>query len=213
MMGNSPSASGSKGSMAILRRYPIGAEPHAGGTHFRVWAPRSSNVSVEIYEADEASHVVPLKAAGGGYFEGDVAGLLPGARYFYRLDQGAFPDPASRAQPDGPHGLSVVVDTAFPWTDAAWRGRPAGELVLYEMHLGTFTPEGTWDAAREQLPELARLGITALEIMPIAEMPGRFGWGYDGVNLFAPTRLYGPPSAAQAFVNRAHELGLMVILD
>lgn len=199
--------------MPISRRYPIGAEPHAGGTHFRVWAPRSATVSAEIYEADEVVYTVPLKAAGKGYFEADVAGLSAGARYFYRLEQGAFPDPASRAQPDGPHGLSAVVDTAFPWTDTAWRGRPVSELVLYEMHLGTFTPEGTWDAAREQLPELARLGITALEIMPIAEMPGQFGWGYDGVNLFAPTRIYGPPAAAQAFVNRAHELGLMVILD
>ena len=106
----------------------------------------------------------------------------------------ALPDPASRFQPEGPHGPSEIVDPgAFAWTDGAWRGRTREQLVIYEMHVGTFTPEGSWEAASRELPALAELGITCVEIMPVAEFPGRFGWGYDGVNLFAPTRLYGRP--------------------
>jgi maltooligosyltrehalose trehalohydrolase len=134
-------------------------------------------------------------------------------RYRIRLDQGAFPDPMSRFQPEGPHEWSQVVDPGFAWTDGAWRGRPPEDLVIYELHLGTFTPEGTWRAASEQLPELARIGITMIEVMPIADFPGKFGWGYDGVNLFAPSRLYGTPDEVRAFINRAHQLGIMVILD
>ena len=107
----------------MTRRYPIGAEPHAGGTHFRVWAPRSATVSLEWSEVGQAPRVVPLTASGDGYHEGDVPEVRPGARYRYRLEQGAFPDPASRAQPEGPHGPSQVVDTTFAWTDAEWRAQ------------------------------------------------------------------------------------------
>lgn len=198
------------------RRFPIGAEvqPAREGTHFRVWAPASSTAAVELYAADGTlNRTTPLSAEPGGYFSGLVREAAPGTRYKIKLDRGSFPDPASRFQPEGPHGPSEVVEHAFPWTDAAWRGRPTRELVIYELHLGTFTPEGTWRAAMAQLPELARLGITMIEVMPIAEFPGQFGWGYDGVDLFAPTRLYGRPHDACAFVNRAHELGLMAILD
>lgn len=191
------------------RRFPVGAEVRAGGVHFRVWAPRSGQVAVEF----ERGASVVLTPEAGGYFSGLVEGVHGGARYRFRLDHGVFPDPASRRQPDGPHGPSEVVAADFAWTDSAWAGRPTRELVLYEMHLGTFTPAGTWAAATEQLPRLAALGVTGLEIMPIAEMPGRHGWGYDGVNLFAPTRLYGAPDDARRFVDRAHQLGLMVILD
>jgi len=191
------------------RIFPIGAEVQAGGTHFRVWAPRSGSVAVEF----ERGAAVVLAPEGTGYFSGLVEGVRAGARYRFRLDHGSFPDPASRRQPDGPHGPSEVVAPDFAWTDRAWTGRPPRDLVLYEMHLGTFTPAGTWAAAMEQLPRLAELGVTGLEIMPVAEMPGRYGWGYDGVNLFAPTRLYGGPDDVRRFVDRAHHLGLMVILD
>lgn len=198
----------------LTRQFPIGAEVGPGGVHFRLWAPRSRSAAVDLEPGPgPAERLVPLAAEAGGYFSGWVPGIGPGARYRFRLDHGSFPDPASRWQPLGPHGPSEVASPDFAWTDGGWRGRPARELVLYEMHLGTFTPAGTWLAALEHLPDLARLGITAVEIMPIAEMPGGFGWGYDGVNLFAPTRLYGPPHDVRTFVDRAHQLGLAVILD
>jgi maltooligosyltrehalose trehalohydrolase len=200
--------------MKYDRKYAIGPEIAGPGVHFRVWAPKTRSVVVEFENgAGVVSEPATLMAEGNGYHGGWVEGVGPGARYRFRLDHGVFPDPASRSQPEGPHGPSEIMAPDFSWTDEAWAGRPARELVIYEMHLGTFTREGTWRAAMAQLPELAKLGITALELMPIAEMPGKFGWGYDGVNLFAPTRLYGSPNDVRLFVNRAHELGLMVILD
>jgi maltooligosyltrehalose trehalohydrolase len=197
------------------RKFPIGAEVIDGaGVDFRVWAPSSQTAAVELYLAeDSAGSHAPLQNEGNGYFSGTVATARKDARYRIRLDHGAFPDPMSRYQPEGPHGPSQVVDSHFCWNDAAWRGRPPRELVIYELHLGTFTSEGTWRAAAEQLPELARIGITMIEVMPIAEFPGAFGWGYDGVDLFAPTRLYGSPADARAFIDRAHQLKIMVILD
>jgi maltooligosyltrehalose trehalohydrolase len=165
---------------------------------------------------DPDGSAVDLAREEGGYFAGLIAGGSAGARYRFRLDgqPTLFPDPASRFQPSGPHGPSQVVDpTAFAWTDGAWAGlTPVGQVV-YELHVGTFTPEGTWAAAARELPELARLGVTVLEIMPVAEFPGRFGWGYDGVDLYAPTRLYGQPDDMRRFVDQAHAAGLGVILD
>lgn len=181
---------------------------------FRVWAPRTRSAAVEIRaETERAVTTIELSAEKDGYFSGVVPRAQPGMLYRFRLDQGSFPDPVSRFQPGGPHGWSQIVDPRFAWTDATWRGRPAEEAVIYELHLGTFTREGTWRAAMAELPELARIGITMIEVMPIAEFPGNFGWGYDGVDLFAPTRLYGTPDDARAFVDRAHQLGVMVILD
>jgi len=197
----------------IVRRLPVGAEVQpSGGAHFRVWAPDRLRVDV-VFEG--AADPVALRAEPGGYFGGLAPGVPAGTRYRYRLDGGdAFPDPASRFQPEGPHGPSEIVDPAqFPWTDGAWRGVCLERQVLYEIHAGAFTPEGSWAAATRELPALADLGITAVEIMPVADFPGQFGWGYDGVNLFAPTRLYGRPDDFRAFVNRAHELGLAVLLD
>jgi maltooligosyltrehalose trehalohydrolase len=195
-----------------VRRLPVGAELQpGGGVHFRVWAPACREVLVE-FEGHEGRALLPES---DGYFSGlsDVA--RAGWRYRFQLDfSQSVPDPASRFQPDGPHGWSEIVDpTSFGWSDQAWHGLPRERLVIYEMHIGSFTPEGSWTAAARQLPALAELGITCIEVMPVAEFPGRFGWGYDGVDLFAPTRLYGRPDGFRAFVDRAHRLGIAVILD
>jgi maltooligosyltrehalose trehalohydrolase len=197
------------------RRMPVGAELVEGGAHFRVWAPRSRTAGVQfISPADGDNKIVPLEAEKDGYFSGFVPDAQAGALYKFQLHSGAFPDPASRFQPEGPHGPSQIVDpNGFRWSDAAWRGVAREGQIIYEMHIGTFTPAGTWRSAMEQLPELATLGITMLEVMPVADFPGRFGWGYDGVDLFAPTRLYGAPDDFRAFVDRAHALGMGVILD
>ncbi|HEU0104918.1 MAG TPA: alpha-amylase family glycosyl hydrolase, partial [Vicinamibacteria bacterium] len=193
------------------RRLPVGAEIlPPGGAHFRVWAPRRRSVEV-VLQGGRTS----LSAEGGGFFSGTVREAGAGALYRYRLDEGeSFPDPASRFQPEGPHGPSQVIDpAAYRWQDAGWKGLALPGQVLYEMHVGTFTTEGTWDAARRELPALRELGITVVEVMPVADFAGRFGWGYDGVDMFAPTRLYGPPDAMRAFVDEAHGQGMGVILD
>lgn len=199
--------------MRIGRTFPIGAEIIADGTvSFRVWAPRLKTLAVELMSHSGTTDLVALAPDSNGYFAGE-ARAVAGTRYHLRTDRGSFPDPASRFQPEGPHGPSQIIEPAFAWTDAGWRGRPKEELVIYELHLGTFTAEGTWRAAMQELPELARIGITMIEVMPVADFPGNFGWGYDGVNLFAPSRLYGTPDDAKAFIDRAHQLGIMVILD
>ena len=201
------------------RRYPIGAELIGPSqTDFRVWAPKAQQINLVLEEsapknAKRTFH--SLEAEEGGYFSG-VANADAGALYRFRVNgsDNLYPDPASRFQPDGPHGSSCVVDpTTFQWTDSQWRGVEIKSQIIYEMHIGTFTEKGTWRAAEEQLAELARIGITVIEMMPVADFPGKFGWGYDGVNLFAPTHLYGTPDDLRAFVNHAHSLRLAVILD
>jgi maltooligosyltrehalose trehalohydrolase len=199
------------------RRHPIGAEfVNEDQTHFRVWAPKAREVDVVFEDAAESKpKFCSLTAEPGGYFSG-TAHAGPGTRYRFRVNraENVYPDPASRFQPDGPHGASCIVDpTAFRWTDSEWSGLKLEGQIFYEMHIGTFTKEGTWRAAAEQLSELARIGITVIEMMPVAEFPGRFGWGYDGVDLFAPSHLYGTPDDLRAFVDCAHSLGLGVILD
>lgn len=198
------------------RTYPIGAEPQRdGGTHLRVWAPNCRRVEV-VAQASGKGDAFALDPEGNGYFSGLVSFLNAGDTYRFRLDRSdtLYPDPASRFQPAGPHGPSQVIDpAAFAWSDADWRGvTPAGQ-VIYELHVGTFTKEGTYRAAARQLAELKQLGITVIELMPVADFPGRFGWGYDGVNLWAPTRLYGSPDELKHFIDTAHGLGLGVILD
>jgi maltooligosyltrehalose trehalohydrolase len=197
------------------RRYPVGAEVVPGGVSFRVWAPKRRRVDVMVESRDGGAREVPLAAEAGGYFSGVADGASAGTLYRFRLDGGdRFPDPASRFQPEGPHGPSMVVDPArYAWGDARWKGRAIRGQVIYEMHVGTFTREGTWPAAGGQLAALVDTGITVIEVMPIAEFPGRFGWGYDGVDLFAPTRLYGTPDDLRRFVDEAHAIGLAVILD
>jgi len=197
----------------MQRRLPVGAEATTAGVHFRVWAPERKRVDV-VLEGD-APKIVALIREESGYFAGLVADARAGARYKYRLE-GAhqFPDPASRFQPEGPHSFSEVIDPQqFHWTDQNWHGVPLEGQVIYEIHIGTFTKEGTWQSAQEQLPRLAETGITVLEVMPVADFAGQFGWGYDGVDLFAPTRLYGRPDDFRRFVDAAHSLGMGVILD
>jgi maltooligosyltrehalose trehalohydrolase len=211
MPGSSVSESHRGGSLIVpARRLPIGAEYLGDGrTHFRVWAPAAERIDVV------GRSETPLAKEHHGYHSG-VVDASPGERYRFRIDGGEalYPDPASRFQPDGPHDASEIVDpSAFPWTDASWRGATPNAQVMYEMHVGTFTRAGTWAAAIPELGELARIGITTVELMPVADFNGRFGWGYDGVNLFAPTRLYGRPDDFRAFVDAAHAAGLAVILD
>jgi len=159
--------------------------------------------------------VIALDAEPNGYFSGINPDAAEGSLYRYRLDGGdSYPDPASRFQPDGPHGPSEVIDPSiFKWTDQGWTGCSLKGQVIYELHIGTFTPEGTWDAARRELKELAELGITVVELMPVSEFPGRFGWGYDGVGLYAPYHIYGTPDDFRRFVDHAHSVGIGVILD
>ncbi len=193
------------------RKLPVGAEIVADEIDFRVWAPALSSLIL----ISEQGVRVELDRASNGYFTGRWKPKKSSVRYQLELPSGErIPDPASRFQPDGPHGPSQVIDpTQFVWTDQNWRGRPLESYILYEMHVGTFTPEGTWAAAQRELPELAAAGFTVLEIMPVAEFPGKFGWGYDGVSLFAPTRLYGTPDDFRRFVDAAHRHEIAVILD
>jgi malto-oligosyltrehalose trehalohydrolase len=193
------------------RKRAVGAELVDGGVDFRLWAPDRGTVSVVI-----GGKAFPLDRETDGHFRGVVASASAGTRYRFRLDDddALYPDPASRSQPDGPHGASEVVDpAAYHWRDAGWRGVNPRDLVVYEMHIGTFTIEGTWRAAVEQLAALRDAGVNLLEVMPVHEFPGRFGWGYDGVDLWAPAHFYGQPDDFRAFVDAAHALGLGVILD
>ena len=198
--------------LALQRRLPIGAEladPHT--VHVRVWAPRANRITVVTKGGARAA----LARDDAGYFSGRVAASA-GDLYHFQIDddEKLYPDPASRFQPEGPHGPSEIIDPArFQWTDGGWTGVSRERQVVYEMHIGTFTPAGTWAAAMSELPGLARLGITVLEVMPVAEFEGRFGWGYDGVDLFAPSHVYGRPDDFRRFVDAAHAAGLAVILD
>jgi len=214
--GGTVSGSVVSGVTSPRRRLPIGAESlRDGGVHFRVWSPQRSRVAVVLGDA-RAEQTVALAPEGNGYFSATSLDAGPGTRYRFRLDEDPtlYPDPASRFQPEGPSGPSMVVDPgAFIWTDGEWTGASIQGQVIYEMHVGTFTPARTWAAAMRELGELARLGVTCVEIMPIGEFPGQFGWGYDGVDLFAPTHLYGEPDDLRRFVDHAHGHGLAVILD
>jgi maltooligosyltrehalose trehalohydrolase len=178
-----------------------------------VWAPLAREVTVAFEDATRAP--LALAPEPGGYFSGTWPSGTAGALYRYRLDErGPYPDPCSYYQPRGPHGPSMVVDPALhAWQDADWKGVTLSGQVLYEIHVGTFTHEGTFDAAIRELPRLAELGVTCVELMPVAEFPGRFNWGYDGVNLFAPYHGYGDPYALCRFVEAAHASKLGVILD
>jgi maltooligosyltrehalose trehalohydrolase len=198
------------------RRLTVGAELQPdGGADVRVWAPARQRVDlVALADEGRPARTLEMTREPDGHFTVFDPDARAGGRYWFRLDgETLCPDPASRFQPLGPHDPSQYVDPSFHWTDSQWRGLEPDGHVIYEMHVGTFTREGTWAAAARELDELARIGVTVIEMMPIAEFAGRFGWGYDGVDLFAPTRLYGTPDDLRAFVDRAHARGLGVVLD
>ncbi|GGV41782.1 malto-oligosyltrehalose trehalohydrolase [Actinomadura cremea] len=186
-------------------------------TRFEVWAPDAGRVHVAAGAApDLARHPMAPLPGRPGWWGTDVPDAAHGTDYGFVLDEGGevLPDPRSRWQPNGVHGPSRVYDHAtFAWTDAGWRGRPLAGSVLYELHVGTFTPEGTFDAAAERLDHLVSLGIDAVELLPVASFPGRHGWGYDGVHLWAPHEPYGGPDGLKRFVDAAHARGIAVVLD
>jgi malto-oligosyltrehalose trehalohydrolase len=191
---------------------PFGASLGARGARFRLWAPAQAQVALQV-EGEATPRA--MRRDSEGWHTLDCADLGAGTRYRYRLDDGSLvPDPASRHQPQDVHGPSELVDPlAYRWRDGAWRGRPWHEAVVYELHVGSFTPEGTFRAAIGRLEHLAALGVTALELMPVAEFPGGRNWGYDGVLPFAPDARYGRPEDLKALVDAAHQRGLMVLLD
>jgi len=199
--------------MKRIHAMPYGAQLEADGrVRFRLWAPAARRVTLCL---EEPAAVLPLEAHADGWHEllTDAAG--PGRRYRYRINDGPqVPDPAARFQPEGVHGPSEVIDPrAFPWQDAGWRNRPWQETVLYELHVGSFTPQGGYAGVTERLDHLAALGVTALELMPLAAFPGSHGWGYDGVLPYAPHAAYGRPEELKALVQAAHQRGLMVFRD
>ncbi|HLL13407.1 MAG TPA: alpha-amylase family glycosyl hydrolase, partial [Rubrivivax sp.] len=202
--------------MRHIHAMPFGATLlPGGGARFTLWAPAAK--SIELVLSSSAGERVQLAASaqGDGWYALELADVAAGQRYQWRIDGDLLvPDPASRSNPDGPHGASQVVDPhAFEWADDGWRGRPWHQTVLYELHVGCFTREGTFAAAAAQLPRLAALGITAVQLMPLADFPGSFGWGYDGVLPFAPFHGYGTPDDLKRLVQAAHGLGLMVFGD
>ncbi|TAK74407.1 MAG: malto-oligosyltrehalose trehalohydrolase [Gammaproteobacteria bacterium] len=197
----------------VTQQLPIGANIQDNGIYFRVWAPNREKVLLTL--EDQPS--VYLNAEGNGYFSAIIPSAKEGTLYFYQLDNDStlYPDPASRFQPFGHQGPSQVINPYHhKWSDAQWKGIIHHQShVIYEIHIGTFTQEGTWLSAIKELKALAELGITIIQMMPIAEFPGKFGWGYDGVNLFSPTHLYGHPDDLRQFIDQAHQLGIGVILD
>lgn len=195
-------------------RLDLGANVVEDGVRFRVWAPNARRLEVQL-ERPGGPTRHPLAPEPDGYHAGTVREARAGDRYRYRLDGGdPFPDPCSRSQPDGPHAASEIVDPrAYQWGDQGWPGLGPDGLVIYELHVGTFTPAGTFDAVIPRLPDLKALGVTAIELMPVAEFPGRWNWGYDGVDLFAPSSAYGGPEGLRRLVDAAHAAGLGVLLD
>jgi len=177
---------------------------------FRLWAPGQDSITLRLNGQDQ-----PMKADDDGWFELEATGVSPGAEYQFVLADGmAVPDPASRAQKADVNGPSLVINPdQYAWQNTGWQGRPWEETVVYEMHFGTFTPEGTYRSAIEKLPYLAELGITMIEVLPVSQFGGNRGWGYDGVLLYAPHSPYGTPDDFKAFVDAAHGYGLSVVLD
>jgi maltooligosyltrehalose trehalohydrolase len=188
--------------------------PEGGGTRFRVWAPKVETVAVHVVSG-KAAGTYPLQSEEKGYFSGTIPGVGDGDRYFYKPGEGSLrPDPVSRFQPEGVHEASQVVDPRlFLWQDEAWSGIALEQYLIYELHVGTFTREGSFEAVIPFLDYLLELGITAVELMPVSQFAGDRGWGYDGVCLFAPQNSYGGPGGLKQLVNACHRKGLAVILD
>ncbi len=193
-------------------RPSLGAWPDRGGIRFRVWAPEEQSVEL-VLEHPEARNL-PMERYPDGTWGLLVPDLEAGARYRYKLSGGTFPDPCSRSQPEGVHGPSEVIDPyRYVWNDADWKGVDHEDLVLYETHIGTYTPEGTYQGIIGKLPHLVELGVTAIELMPVSSFPGDRNWGYDGVDLYAPARCYGHPDDLRELVDEAHRHGIAVFLD
>ncbi|MGC4105405.1 MAG: alpha-amylase family glycosyl hydrolase, partial [Thermomicrobiales bacterium] len=194
----------------------MGANLTANGVRFAVWAPAKHEMDVRI-EPDDGGEptFMPMARDADGVWSAEVPGIGAGTRYRFRIDGGdAFPDPCSRYQPEGVHGPSEVIDpSVFIWKDAGWAGIDREGQVIYELHVGTYTPGGTFLSLIPELPELKRLGVTMVELMPVAQCPGTRNWGYDGVDLFAPSNAYGTPDDLRALVAAAHAVGLGVMLD
>ncbi|HET7205030.1 MAG TPA: malto-oligosyltrehalose trehalohydrolase [Terriglobales bacterium] len=199
--------------MKRIHPMSFGAECLAAGVRFRLWAPVATSVSVSLEKPDPL--VLPMRRLEDGWFDLVTDHASPGTRYRFQIDGGLqVPDPASRFQPQDVHGPSEVIDpSAFDWQDAAWRGRPWEEAVIYELHVGTFTPEGTFAALEQRLDYFVQLGVTAIELMPLSDFPGTRNWGYDGVLPFAPDSSYGTPSDLKKLIQTAHTKGLMIFLD
>ncbi|HEY1212834.1 MAG TPA: alpha-amylase family glycosyl hydrolase, partial [Bryobacteraceae bacterium] len=176
---------------------------------FKVWAPKAENIAVKVGE-----HMEPMRREEGGWWTAKVEKAGPGSDYLFVINGAPVPDPRSAWQPNGINGPSRVVDhSAFQWTDASWQARPLSSAIIYELHIGTFTPAGTFKSTIEKLDYLVDLGITHVELMPVNEFSGDWGWGYDGVDLYAPHHTYGTPDDLKQLVNACHEKGLAVLLD
>lgn len=205
------------GALYKTMRRPIGAFWNNGTASFTVWAPLVNKVELELVAADQQSNrqILPMKADQQGYWTLEVKSVQPGYRYGYKLDGShAYPDPASRSQPSGVHQISEIVDNFnFPWTDQNWKGLPLREMIIYELHVGTFTPEGTFEGVIGKLDYLLELGINAIELMPVAQFPDGRNWGYDGVYPFAAQNSYGGVYGLKKLVNACHEKGIAVFLD
>jgi malto-oligosyltrehalose trehalohydrolase len=195
----------------------FGARYGKDETTFRLWGPSVDDVKLCLYahnDSENCDRIVDMQPSRDGWWTATVGGIAPGQKYHYLVNDLRVPDPASRQQIDGVHGPSVVVDPQqFKWTDSKWRGKPWEETVLYELHVGTFTEQGTFLAVIDKLDYLKELGITAIELMPISDFPGVRNWGYDGVLHFAPAESYGTPADLKALVNACHDRGIMVFLD
>ena len=190
----------------------VGAEYKENGKcRFRVWSPSAEAVEVIVKDRKEG---LPLQQDSRGYWEGTIDNVKPGALYKFQLNgTDEFPDPASRSQPDGVHSWSQVVDTNYYWKDLDWKGRPLGEMLIYELHVGTFTSQGTFEAIINKLDHLEELGINTIEIMPISQFPGSRNWGYDGVYPFAAQDSYGGVNGLKKLIDTCHQRGFSVLLD
>ena len=195
--------------------FPLTLGPNTLGDdrcRFRVWAPKAKQLKLLLQTNEKRS--LPMERQENGYFETVAEGVAPGSLYQFRIDeQRDRPDPASRFQPHGVHRFSQVVSSDFDWEDANWFGLPLDDYVIYELHVGTFTTEGTFAAIEIHLDELKELGVTAIELMPVAQFPGTRNWGYDGVHPFAVQNSYGGPQELKRLVNACHVRGLAVVLD
>ena len=202
----------SPNTIARSHKMRFGAEPRNGGTRFKIWAPKCKSMRLKL---KGRRALLDLEAVDEGWHRLDVDGVNAGALYKYVLLDGTeIPDPASRYQPDDVHGFSEIIEPKdYAWTDVDWRGRPWEETIIYELHFGTFTEQGTFRAATAKLDHLVKLGVTAIQIMPLADFYGKFNWGYDGAMWFAPDSSYGRPEELKAFIDAAHRRSLMVFID